>query len=151
MSEFIEITYDKFIFRVNKDCLYSKEGFWAHIEGRAATVGVADFKQKTMGDVAFLQTVDPGTVVRQGGPAGVIETIKATSDILSPVSGRVTEINPSMQDSPHLINQDPHGAGWIYRIELADPKADVQGLLEAEAYCGIMKEHLSREAGKKNG
>lgn len=151
MSDFIEITYDKFIFRVKTDCLYMREGFWAHVDNQTATVGVTDFQQKIMGDVAYLGTVDPGTLVRQGQAFGQIETIKATADILSPVSGKVAEVNPQMQESPFLINQDPHGAGWIYRIELTNLQSDMKGLITAEEYCEFMKNKLEKEAHKQNG
>jgi glycine cleavage system H protein len=146
MSEFLETAYDKFIFRVKTDCLYTREDFWAFLEGQTATVGVADFQQKAKGDVAFLETVEPGTEVRQGQAAGQIETIKATFAILSPVSGKVIEVNPQMQDSPYLINQDPYGAGWIYRIELANPQGDMAGLLKAQEYFELMKEKVAQEA-----
>ena len=151
MSEFLEATYDKFIFRVKTDRLYTREDFWVLLEGPTATMGVTDFQQKAKGDVAFLETVEPGTEVRPGQAAGQIETIKATFEILSPVSGQVTQVNPQMQDSPYLINQDPYGAGWIYRIELTDPHADMGGLLQAQEYFEIMKEKVAQEARKLYG
>ncbi len=151
MDEFLETTYDKFIFRVKTGYLYTRDDFWAFLEGPTATIGVTDFQQKAKGDVAFLETVEPGTEVRQGQAAGQIETIKATFEILSPVSGRVMEVNPQMQDRPYLINQDPYGAGWIYRIELTDPHGDTVGLLKAEEYFQIMKEKVAKEAKKLYG
>ena len=151
MSEFLETTYDKFIFRVKTGYLYTREDFWVSLEGSTATVGVTDFQQKAKGDVAFLETVEPGTEVRQGQAAGQIETIKATFEILSPVSGQVTQVNPQMQDSPYLINQDPYGAGWIYRIEMSNPENDMAGLLPAQEYFEIMKEKVGQEARKLYG
>lgn len=151
MNEFLETTYDKFIFRVKTDCLYTRDDFWARIEGNVATVGVADFRQKANGDVAFLETVAPGTAAKQGQALGVIETIKATADILSPVTGKVVEANPKLEASPFLINQDPYGAGWIYRIELADPQSDRAGLLDAKTYFELLKQKVAVEAKKLYG
>jgi glycine cleavage system H protein len=151
MSEFLETTYDKFIFRVKTDCLYTRDDYWALIEGNVATVGVADFRQKANGDVAFLETVAPGATAKQGAALGVIETIKATADILSPVTGKVVEVNAELEASPFLINEDPYGRGWIYRIELADPEGDTVGLLKAEAYFELMKQRVAQEAKKLYG
>ncbi len=151
MEGFLETTYDKFIFRVKTDCLYTRDDFWARVEGNVATVGVADHRQKANGDVAFLETVAPGTAVRQGQALGVIETIKATADILSPVTGKVVEVNTKLEASPFLINQDPYGAGWIYRIELTDAQGDSAGLLDAEAYFELLKQKVAVEAKKPYG
>jgi glycine cleavage system H protein len=101
--------------------------------------------------VAFLETVEPGTEVKQGGEIGKIETIKATFGILSPVSGKVVEVNPEIDASPYLINQDPYGAGWIYRIELTNPEADKAALLEARDYFEMMKQKVAQEAKKLYG
>lgn len=146
MSEFLELTYDKFIFRVKTDCLYTRDDYWARIEGNLATVGVADYRQKSNGDVAFLETVAAGTEAKQGVALGVIETIKATADILSPVTGKVVEVNTELEASPFLINEDPYGKGWIYRIELADPQGDRAGLLDAQSYFELLKQRVTQEA-----
>ena len=151
MSEFLETTYDKFIFRVKTDCLYTRDDLWVRMEGNTATLGVADFRQKANGDVAFLETVSPGTTAKQGQALGVIETIKATADILSPVNGKVVAVNPELEASPFLINQDPYGAGWLYRIELSDPQGDRAGLLDAAAYFELMKQKVAAEAKKLYG
>ncbi len=151
MSEFLELTYDKFIFRVKTDCLYTRDDYWAHIEGNVATVGVADFRQKSNGDVAFLETVAPGTAAKQGAALGIIETIKTTADILSPVTGKVVEANPELVASPFLINEDPYGKGWIYRIELTDAQGGRPGLLKAEVYFELLKQKVALEAKKLYG
>jgi len=146
MAGFLEAAFGKFIFKVKEGCLYSREDFWADITGRVATVGLTDYLQKTEGDVAFLETVEPGTAVRRGQEIGKVETIKATFGIISPVSGRVVEVNPEMDAAPHLINQDPYGEGWIYRVELSEPEADRAALLPAGDYLALMREKLAREA-----
>lgn len=151
MGEFLEAAFEKFIFKVKVGYLYSREEFWANFQGRAATVGLTDFLQKSKGDVAFLETVEPGTMVKQGEEIGKIETIKATLGIISPVSGKVAEVNPEMDANPYLINHDPYAAGWIYRIELSDPEGDKVRLMEAEEYFQAMQEKIAREAKKLYG
>ncbi len=116
-----------------------------------ATVGLTDFLQKAKGDVAFLETVEPGAEVKRGQEIGKIETIKATFGIISPVSGKIAEVNPEMDASPYLINHDPYGAGWIYRIELSDPEGDKAQLMEAKEYFEAMKDKVAQEAKKLYG
>jgi glycine cleavage system H protein len=148
MGEFLEAAYDKFVFKVKDGCLYNRDDFWARIEGPVATVGITDYLQKIKGDVAFLETVEAGSEVRQGQEIGKVETIKATFGIISPVTGKVAEVNPELEASPHLINQDPYGAGWIYRIELTDFAGDKADLLKSGDYLELMKEKLAREMKK---
>ncbi len=150
MAEYLEATFDKFIFRVKDGYLYNREGFWASFQGSWATVGVTDFLQKSSGDITFLKTVEPGNTVKQGGEIGTIETIKAAFGIISPVSGRVAEVNLQLEDQPHLINQDPYNAGWICRIELSDPEGDKKLLLPAAQYFELMKQMIAQEAKKLN-
>ena len=149
MGEFLETTYDKFVFKVKVGFFYSKEDFWASVEGNVALIGVSDFLQKARGDVAFLETAEAGTEVKQGQELGKIETIKATFGILSPVSGKVIEVNSDLESSSYLINEDPYGAGWIYRIALGDFDGDKGGLLSAESYFELMKEKIAEEMKKK--
>ena len=151
MSEFLELTYDKFIFRVKTDCLYTRDDYWARIEGNVATVGVADYRQKSNGDVAFLETVAAGMAAEQGAALGVIETIKATAAILSPVTGKVVAVNADLEASPFLINEDPCGKGWIYRIELTDQQGDRAGLLDAQSYFELLKQKVAVDAKKLYG
>jgi glycine cleavage system H protein len=112
-----------------------------------ATVGVTDYLQKSSGDVAFVEPAAVGKEVKKGGDLGEIETIKVTLNLLSPVTGKIIEINQALDASPELINSDPYGAGWICRIELADPEGAKNGFLQAEAYMEIMKVKIEREAG----
>jgi len=151
MAEFLEHTYEKFIFRVKAGYLYSQEEFWADIQGNMATVGLTDFLQKAKGDVAFLETVEPGADVKGGQEIGKIETIKATFSIISPISGKVVEVNPEMDANPYLINHDPYGAGWIYRLELSDPEGNKTQLMDANEYFEAMKDKIAREAKKLYG
>jgi glycine cleavage system H protein len=147
MAEFLETTYDKFIFTVKVGYLYTEDDYWMDIRGTVATVGVTDYLQKSNGDVAFVEPVKPGKEVKKGEELGEIETIKVTLNLISPVAGRVSEVNQELEAHPELINSDPYGAGWICRIELADPEGTKEGLLQAEAYMEIMKVKIEREAG----
>ncbi len=149
MSGFLETTHDKFVFKVKVGYFYSKDDFWASVEGNTALIGVSDFLQKIRGDVAFLETVDAGTEVQQGQELGKIETIKATFGILSPVSGKVIEVNPELETSSYLINESPYDEGWIYKIELKDFESDKRELLQDEGYMEIMKVKIAEEMTKK--
>src|SRR4030042_2842974 len=100
MGEFLEAAFEKFIFKVKVGYLYSREEFWADIQGSVATVGLTDFLQKSRGDVAFLETVEPGLEVKRGDEIGKIETIKATFGIMAPESGKVVEDNPETDARP---------------------------------------------------
>ena len=145
MADFLETTFDKFIFRVKTDYLYTDDDYWLDIKGAVATVGVTDYLQKSNGDVAFIEPVAPGRQVKRGDELGEMETIKVTLNLLSPVGGKVVEVNGELEAHPELVNSDPYGAGWICRIELADPEGEKKRLLEAEAYMDIMKGKLERQ------
>lgn len=151
MADYLETTFEKFIFRVKVGYLYSNEDFWVDVRGTVATVGLTDFLQKSKGDVAFLETIEPGVMVKRGQELGKVETIKATFGIVSPVAGRVVEINPELEASPHLINSDPYGAGWICRIELDGHEDVAAALLQAEGYMELMNQKIQREAKKLYG
>ncbi len=149
MDEFLETNYDKFVFRVKVGYLYSKDDFWASVDGKYALIGVSDLLQKAKGDVAFLETVEVGMEVKQGEELGKIETIKATFGILSPVSGKVVEVNPDLEASSYLINEDPYGAGWLYKIELTNLESDKANLLMPGGYLELMQQKLAEEMKKK--
>jgi len=109
-----------------------------------ATVGVTDYLQKSNGDVAFVEPVDPGKTVKKGDELGEMETIKVTLNLISPVTGKVIEVNQQLVAHPELINSDPYGTGWICRIELADPEGAKDGFLQAEAYMELMKVKIEK-------
>lgn len=149
MADYLEKSFDKFVFKVKVGYFYSKDDFWASVSDNLATVGVSDFLQKIRGDVAFLETAEVGTEVKQGQELGKIETIKATFAILSPVSGKVVEVNQELEASAFLINQDPYGAGWVYKIALTDFASDQASLLLAEGYLDLMEQKIELEVKKK--
>lgn len=148
MSDYLETTVDKFIFRVAKDCYYNSEGVWAKGEGKLIRIGISDYLQQRSGDVAFAQASPVGTWLAAGDEAAVIETIKVNISLSSPVDGQVVEVNPALELSPEVINQDPYGEGWLALIEVADWPAQAARLMDAEAYFGRMKAEAEAEVGR---
>jgi glycine cleavage system H protein len=119
------------------DLRYSAEHEWVRADGANAVVGISDFAQDSLGDVVFVQLPDVGTMVEAGASCAEVESTKSVSDIYSPLTGRVVEVNHALDTTPELINQDPYGEGWIFKLELADP-ADVANLLDAAAYQAVI-------------
>ena len=114
------------------DLKYTKEHEWVRVEGDQARVGITDYAQKQLGDVVYLELPDVGRVLQKGEVFGTIESVKAVSELFSPVSGEVTEVNRSLGDRPETVNKDPHGA-WMVAIRLANP-SDQSDLLDAGQY-----------------
>lgn len=148
MTEFLETTVDKFIFKVATDRLYSREGLWAQADGNLIRIGLSDFLQQRSGDVAFAEVKPVETRVVAGEEVASIETIKVTISIPSPVTGRVVEVNPEMSMAPEIINQDPYGEGWLAVIEATDWITDCAALLDSQAYFRLMKVQAEEETGK---
>ncbi len=148
MTEFLETTVDKFIFKVATDRLYNGEGVWAQAEGHRVRIGLSDFLQQRSGDVAFAEVKSAGTHVLQGDEVAVIETIKVNIALSSPVSGIVLEVNPDMEMAPEAINQDPFGKGWLALIDAGSWDADRAQLLEPAAYFAKMKVEAEEEVKK---
>lgn len=115
------------------DFYYTKDHEWLKVEGENATVGITDFAQKQLGDVVYVEMPGPGTELEFHQSIGVIESVKAVSDIYSPVSGEVIEANEGLNDSPELVNEDPHEKGWIVRIKVKN-KAELEKLMSASEY-----------------
>ncbi len=101
---------------------YTKEHEWAKVEGNRARVGITHYAQDQLGDVVFVELPKVGTRVRQMQSFGVVESVKAVSDLFAPLSGEVVEVNPSLTEHPEQVNQDPYGGGWLIIIAMADPK-----------------------------
>ena len=104
------------------DVKYTKEHEWVKLEGEVATVGITDYAQRQLGDVVFVELPEAGAQVEQMKPFGVIEAVKAVSDLFSPVTGEVTEVNSALQSESNLINSDPYGQGWIIKVKVKDTK-----------------------------
>jgi glycine cleavage system H protein len=119
---------------------YTKEHEWVSVDGDAATVGVTDFAQGQLGDVVFVEVPEAGRALSQGGEAAVVESVKAASDVYAPVSGTVTEGNQAVVNEPSLVNTDPEGEGWFFRLTLSDTH-ELNGLMNADqyqAYCASL-------------
>jgi glycine cleavage system H protein len=112
---------------------YTKEHEWIRVEGDTATVGITDFAQSQLGDVVFVEVPEAGRHLTQGGEAAVVESVKAASDVYAPISGEVVEGNQALVDEPALVNSDPEGAGWFFRLRLADTH-EINDLMNAEQY-----------------
>ncbi len=115
------------------DFFYSKDHEWVKIEGGEAVVGITDFAQKQLGDVVYVELPPVGTQLDVHQTIGVVESVKAVSDVYSPVSGEVIAVNENLNDSPEMLNQDPHGQGWIMRLKIRD-KSDTEKLMTAADY-----------------
>ena len=112
---------------------YSKEHEWVRVEGDAATVGITDFAQGQLGDVVFVEVPEAGRQLSQGGEAAVVESVKAASDVYAPVSGEVIEGNQALVDDPALVNSDPQGEGWFFKLRLSDTN-ELDDLMNDEQY-----------------
>jgi glycine cleavage system H protein len=112
---------------------YTKEHEWVLLEGDTGTIGITDHAQKELGDIVYVDLPKVGAHVQQGKSLGSVESVKAVSDIYSPVTGEVIELNPLLADAPETLNQDPHGSGWLVKIRVAAPD-DLKNLLSAADY-----------------
>jgi glycine cleavage system H protein len=115
------------------DFHFSKDHEWVKVEGDTAVIGITDFAQKQLGDVVYIELPALGAELGVHQTLGVVESVKAVSDVYSPVSGKVTEVNSALNDAPETLNQDPHGKGWIIKLKLKD-KAELENLLDASEY-----------------
>lgn len=112
---------------------FTAEHEWIDVDGSSATVGITDYAQSQLGDIVFVETPDAGKKLSKGGDAAVVESVKAASDVYAPVSGTVTEGNPALADDPALVNSDPEGEGWFFKLTLED-LSELDGLMDAAAY-----------------
>ena len=112
---------------------FTKEHEWIRVDGDVATVGISDHAQEALGDIVFAEVPDAGRSVAKGDDAAVVESVKAASDVYAPVSGDVTEGNAALADDPSLINRDPEGDGWFFKLKLSDP-SELDGLMSEADY-----------------
>ena len=118
---------------VPNDLYYAKTHEWLRIDDNTATVGITDFAQNQLSDITFVELPDVGREVEAGDEVAVVESVKAASDIYSPVAGTIVEVNGDLEDSPDMINASPYDAGWLFKIELRKEE-DVDNLMSAEEY-----------------
>lgn len=118
------------------DLRYSREHEWVRVDGSQAVIGITSFAADELGDIVFVELPEPGAGLTQFASFGVVESVKAVSDLFAPVSGEVAEVNDALRDQPELLNSDPFGAGWIAKVTLADP-AELDALLDAGGYAEL--------------
>src|ERR1017187_7477367 len=116
-----------------EDLLYHSEHDWARVEGEQATLGITWLAQGALGEVVFFDLPAVGTSVSKDAPYAEVESVKAVSDVVAPLSGEIVEVNESLTDSPQLINEDPYGEGWLVKVRLADP-SERDALMDAGSY-----------------
>jgi glycine cleavage system H protein len=119
------------------ELLYRESHEWVRYdEDGTATVGISDHAQAQLGDMVFVEVPEPGMSYEQGDACAVVESVKAASDVYAPLTGEVIEANSALEDSPELVNTDPYGDGWLFRMQVAEP-AELEGLLDAKAYADL--------------
>jgi glycine cleavage system H protein len=119
--------------------LYSKEHEWVKVDGDVATVGITDYAQSSLGDIVYVELPRVGAALTQFGSIGVVESVKAVSDIFTPVGGEVVGINTSIEGDPAVVNREPYGDGWLYKVKLSDVEQTNQ-LMNADAYQKLVSE-----------
>jgi glycine cleavage system H protein len=117
---------------------YTKDHEWLRMEGDTATVGISDHAQNALGDVVFVDLPEVGREVAAGEPVAVVESVKAASDVYAPISGEIVEVNSALAEDPGLVNSDPTGEGWFFRIEPRDP-AEIETLMDEAAYAAFLE------------
>lgn len=125
---------------VPADLKFTKSHEWVRVAGDVATVGITDHAQHELTDIVFCETPSVGKALKAGDAAAVVESVKTASDIYSPVSGQVVEVNQALADNPALVNQDAFGEGWFFKVKLAAP-AEVEALLSPELYAAQISGH----------
>ena len=118
---------------IPEDLHYSKDHEWVRVEGNIAVVGITDYAQDSLGDVVYVELPKPGDEFAANEPFGSVESVKAVSEVFSPVSGKIAAANDTLNDEPEKVNQDPYGEGWMIRIEMSNP-GEVDSLLTAAEY-----------------
>jgi glycine cleavage system H protein len=120
------------------DLRYSREHEWVRVDGELATIGITSFAADELGDIVYVESPELGASLKQFAAFGVVESVKAVSDLYAPISGEVTEVNDALRDSPELLNTAPFADGWIARVKLADPN-ELDALLDADAYAELTR------------
>jgi glycine cleavage system H protein len=120
------------------DRMYTKDHEWIKIDGSSGLIGITDYAQSSLGDIVYVELPKLNVLLEQGKPIGVIESVKAVSDIYAPVSGSVTEVNGSVEDDPAKVNRDPFGDGWLVKLNISNAD-ETKGLLTADAYDALVQ------------
>ena len=123
--------------KIPADLRYTSDHEWIRLTGKTAVVGITEFAQGELGDIVFVEIETVGNHIDKGNTFGTIEAVKTVSDLFMPVSGKVTDLNERINDSPDLINKDPYGEGWLIKMEVDDP-AQITQLMDASAYAAMI-------------
>ena len=121
------------------ECKYTKEHEWIRVEGDVAEIGITNYAQDSLGDIVFLELPETGTDIEREDSFGVVESVKAVSDLYAPLSGTIEETNEPLADTPELINEHPYSEGWIIKMKMNDP-SELDNLMDAKAYEDYVKE-----------
>jgi len=132
-------------YEVRIGLLYTEEHEWVKVEDGKARVGVTDYAQKSLHEIVYVELPEEGMEVKQMKPMGTVESIKAVSEVYSPVSGRVIKINERLRDSPELVNESPYGEGWIVVIEPSNLDEELKRLLTPEQYADLLREIIKKK------
>jgi len=122
---------------IPQELRYTKDHEWTKVDGDTVTIGVSEFAIEQLGDITLVELPEEGSAVKAGEAIGVIESVKAVSDLYAPISGTIKAINDKLEDAPEMVNEDPYGEGWMLKIVAENPK-ELEGLFDAAAY----KAHL---------
>lgn len=118
---------------------YSKEHEWLRLDNKEAVMGITDYAQKQLHEIVYVEVQKKGTEIKQFQTMGTVESVKSVSDIFSPATGKITQVNTELSDKPELLNQDPYGNGWLAKVEITDPKKDLAKLLTPQQYAEYIK------------
>jgi glycine cleavage system H protein len=125
--------------KIDPDLLYSQEHEWVRVEGEEAVLGISDYAQDQLSDVVYVELPEEGDTFERGDIFAVVESVKTASDVYTPVTGEILEINEALEDSPELVNEDPYGEAWFVRMSL-DDVSELDALMDAEAYKAFIEE-----------
>ncbi|MSP19774.1 MAG: glycine cleavage system protein GcvH [Bdellovibrionales bacterium] len=125
---------------IQKGLQYTKEHEWILIEENVATIGITDFAQESLGDITYVQLPKEGETIRKNDTFGVVESVKAVSDLYAPISGRVVEVNHPLLEAPEIINEDPYNEGWMLKVEM-DEMGDREDLMSSDDYKDYVEEN----------
>ncbi|MCF2135663.1 MAG: glycine cleavage system protein GcvH [Candidatus Thorarchaeota archaeon] len=117
---------------------YSKDHEWAKVEGDIVTIGITDHAQHSLHEITYVELSEVGSVIKAGEECGLVESMKASSDILSPLSGEIVEVNSELEDAPEVVNEDPYGKGWLFKLRPSNLDAELKDLMDSKAYAELI-------------
>jgi glycine cleavage system H protein len=126
--------------KIDSDLLYSQDHEWVRVEGEEVVLGISDYAQDQLSDVVYVELPEEGDTFERGDVLAVVESVKTASDVYTPVTGEILEINEALEDSPELVNEDPYGEAWFVRISLEN-RSELDELMDADAYKAFIEEH----------